>query len=78
MQNVNEQIAQHSYGRLFAVILMEKHQHKVFNNIKNDMNNITKLAICSFKIFRVILGRYLQLIQIDNHQFAMRYIFTCD
>lgn len=29
MNKVNSQIVQHSYGRLFAVVLMEKHQHKI-------------------------------------------------
>jgi len=29
MNKVNTQIVQHSYGRLFAVVLMEKHQHKI-------------------------------------------------
>jgi len=29
IENVNTQISQHSYGRLFAVVLMERHQHKI-------------------------------------------------
>jgi len=29
INKVNTQIAQNSYGRLFAVVLMEKHQHKI-------------------------------------------------
>jgi len=29
IENVNTQILQHSYGRLFAVVLMERHQHKI-------------------------------------------------
>jgi len=29
IDNVNNQIANHSYGRLFAVVLMDKHQHKI-------------------------------------------------
>merc|ERR1711997_72748 len=29
IEKVNTQIAGHTYGRLFAVVLMEKHQHKI-------------------------------------------------
>jgi len=29
IEKVNTQISQHSYGRLFAVVLMERHQHKI-------------------------------------------------
>jgi len=29
IEKVNTQIAGHSYGRLFAVVMMEKHQHKI-------------------------------------------------
>ena len=36
IEKVNTQIAGHTYGRLFAVVMMEKHQHKVSRGNKNN------------------------------------------
>ena len=43
IEKVNTQIAGHTYGRLFAVVMMEKHQHKV----SQGNNNNTIHLLCS-------------------------------
>ena len=51
IEKVNTQIAGHTYGRLFAVVMMEKHQHKVSQG--NNNNAIHLLWVIHIPIFNM-------------------------
>ena len=73
IEKVNSQIAEHTYGRLFAVVLMDKHQHKVKNYNKNDISgliliedilvdypmNLYRHPLISRKLYQIVYS-YLQ------------------
>ena len=48
IEKVNTQIAGHTYGRLFAVVMMEKHQHKVSRGKNNNVIRLLRASLIQY------------------------------